>query len=99
MKAKSCSFWFKFDVLFAMCSSFLAFESLVSSLHNTHLAISSFGGIFPFSLELSIIGDDVCCFGVPRMIFLMYCCCEPLSCLIDKNLVQLIIVIVEIVKV
>ena len=31
--------------------------------------------------------NDVCCFGVPRMILLMYCCCEPLDFLLEKKLV------------
>ena len=44
-------------------------------------------GFFLFSLELSILMDDVCCFDVPRMIFLMYGCCKPLVYLLEKNLV------------
>ena len=33
------------------------------------------------------------------MILLMYGCCEPLVCLLEKNLVKPIVVIVEIVEV
>ena len=57
------------------------------ALYITYLAIPPFDEIFSFFLELSGFGDDVCCFGVPRMIFLMYGCCEPLVYLLEKNLV------------
>ena len=42
---------------------------------------------FLFSIELSIISDDACYFGIPKMIFLMYYCCKPLVFLLEKNLV------------
>ena len=65
---------------------FYRFESLVSSLHNAHLAIPPFGEIFNFSLVIHFL-DDVCCLSISRMIFLIYCCFELLVCLMDKNLV------------
>ena len=79
-RLKHCSFWLKFDVMITCevlfnCNGLDCWLSL-STIHIWlfHLLVRS----FPISLELSIIGDDVCYIGVLRMIFIMFCCCKPL---------------------
>ena len=87
MEGQTLLFWLKFDVV-TPCKVLFNPSGLDRlALYNTHLAITPFDEIFSFFLELFIFGDDVCFCGVPRIIFLMYGCCEPLVCLLEKNLV------------